>query len=151
MKKIIFMLFFVVASVSLIDAQTRNFGLGIMLGDPSGLNGKYYLNSINAVEVGLGVGVFGGENSFAMHVDYLYHNYDLIKATEKFPVFYGFGVRIRSKEDAEFGLGVRGVIGIQWVNQSMPIDVFLHVAPVFKLLPATKFGVDGAIGARYYF
>lgn len=151
MKKIIFLVFILFISLNIIDAQTRNFGLGIMLGDPSGLNGKYYLNSINAIEVGLGVGVFGIENSFAMHVDYLYHNYDLIKATEKFPVFYGFGVRIRSKEDAEFGLGVRGVVGIQWVSQSMNMDIFLHVAPVFKLLPATKFGVDGSIGARYYF
>ena len=151
MKKILLFVFCFVLVSGVITAQTRSFGLGIMAGDPSGLNGKYYLNSVNAVEVGLGVGVFSGDNSFAMHVDYLYHNYDIIKATEKFPIFYGFGIRIRSKEEAEFGLGVRGTIGIQWVSQTMPIDIFLHVAPVFKLLPATKFGVDGALGVRYYF
>jgi len=132
-------------------AQTRPFGIGLMGGDPTGINVKYYLNSINAVEVGLGVGVFSGDNSFALHVDYLYHNKDIIKASESFPIFYGFGIRIRSKEEAEFGLGVRGVAGIQWVSQTIPIDVFLHVAPVFKLLPSTKFGVDGALGVRYYF
>ncbi len=151
MKKRLIVVFCFVLISGILTAQTRSFGLGIMGGDPSGINGKYYLNSINAVEVGLGVGVFGGDNSFAMHIDYLYHNHDLIKASEKFPVFYGFCIRIRSKEEAEFGLGVRGVIGIQWVSQTVPIDIFLHVAPVFKLLPATKFGVDGALGVRYYF
>ena len=151
MKKRLIVVFCFVLISGILTAQTRSFGLGIMGGDPSGINGKYYLNSINAVEVGLGVGVFGGDNSFAMHIDYLYHNHDLIKASEKFPVFYGVGIRIRSKEEAEFGLGVRGVIGIQWVSQTVPIDIFLHVAPVFKLLPATKFGVDGALGVRYYF
>ncbi len=149
-SKYLMFLFLMFAGTALF-AQSRPFGLGIMLGDPSGLNGKYFLNSKNAVEVGLGVGVFGSENSLALHVDYLYHNEELIQSSEKFPVFYGFGLRIRSKEEAEFGMGVRGIIGMSWVSQTVPIDVFIHIAPVFKLFPATKFGIDAALGTRYFF
>lgn len=152
MKKSIYLtLLILMFSSSVFFAQSRPFGLGIMLGDPSGLNGKYFLNSKNAVEVGLGVGVFGNENSLALHIDYLYHNEELIQSSEKFVVFYGFGMRIRSKEEAEFGMGVRGIIGLSWVSQTVPVDIFVQVAPVFKLLPATKFGIDGALGARYFF
>ncbi len=152
MKKYFFssMIIFLLA-LSPLFSQTRSFGLGFMVGDPSGLNGKYFLSPNNAVEVGLGAGVFGNENSFAMHIDYLYHNNTIIQSSENFTVFYGFGIRVRSKEEAEFGLGMRGIIGVSWVSQTMPIDIFVQIAPVFKLLPSTKFGIDGAIGARYYF
>ncbi|MFH0734800.1 MAG: hypothetical protein V1773_09690 [bacterium] len=152
MKKYFFStIIIVVLAFSSLCSQTRSFGIGFMAGDPTGLNGKYFLNPNNAVEVGLGVGVFGSENSFAIHVDYLYHNNTIIQSSENFPIFYGFGVRVRSKEEAEFGLGMRGVVGIAWVSQTMPIDIFLQIAPVFKLLPSAKFGIDGAVGARYYF
>jgi len=151
MKKHVFIFLMTILASNFIFAQTSPFGVGLMAGAPSGLNMKYFLSSKNAVEISLGTGVFGSENSFAMHIDYLYHNHDLIQATEKFPVFYGFGLRIRSREEAEFGMGVRGVIGIAWMSQTTPIDIFVQVAPVFKLLPATKFGIDGSIGARYFF
>ncbi|HPN37823.1 MAG TPA: hypothetical protein PL041_05425, partial [Melioribacteraceae bacterium] len=87
MKKLALVVFCIMVFMELSVAQTRPFGIGLMGGDPTGINVKYYLNSINAVEVGLGVGVFSGDNSFALHVDYLYHNKDIIKASESFPIF----------------------------------------------------------------
>lgn len=133
-------------------AQDKGYGIGMILGEPSGLSGKYWLNNINALDFGLGFSFTSFNNSrIQMHCDYLWNNYNLIKSTEKLIIYYGPGLKVLTggNNDAKFGL--RGVIGIAWYVDTTPIDVFFEVAPVVYLIPGTILKFDGGIGARYYF
>lgn len=132
-------------------AQDKGFGLGIMIGEPTGFSAKYWLNNKNAFDGGLAYSFVKKHNAVSLHADYLYHNYDLIKSNYKIPIYYGFGVRMRFIENEDNSLGARGVIGAVWLSDNLPIDVFIEFVPVFNLFPATELNLDLAIGARYYF
>jgi hypothetical protein len=130
-------------------SQEKDLGIGLMFGEPSGISAKYWLSETQAFDAGLGYAFFGNNSHFSLHVDYLYHRYDIIQTKEVVPVYYGFGVRLRTGDEDSFG--VRGVGGIAFHVQEIPIDVFLEFVPVFQLLPETKLKFDASIGCRYYF
>ncbi len=134
-----------------LSAQDKEFGLGIMVGEPTGLNGKYWISSSNAFVGGLAYSFVKKNSAVSLHLDYLYHNDNLIKSDYRFSVFYGFGGRLRFIEKGENSLGARGVIGVVWLAHQLPIDVFAEFVPVFNLFPATALNLDIGIGIRYYF
>ena len=134
-----------------IYAQDNGFGLGAMLGEPTGFSGKYWINETNAADFGLAYSFIGSHSSVSLHADYLYHVEDVIKSNYRLPLYYGFGARIRFVNNADNSFGARGVIGLVWMHDTLPIDVFGELAPVFNLLPSTSLNFDAAIGARYYF
>lgn len=121
-----------------------------MLGEPTGINAKYWVSEQNAFVGGIGGHFIGPHDGFSVHLDYLYHIDNKFESNIRFPLYYGFGARIRS-EDSKFGLGFRGVGGILFYPDQLPIDVFIEFVPVFKLLPETKLEIDLAAGVRYYF
>ena len=134
-----------------IQAQDSGFGAGVMFGSPSGFSGKYWLNNNNAVDFGLGYSFIDGHEKISLHADFLYHLEDVIDSPKRMPLYYGFGARLKAQEDSGGSLGARGVIGITWLVDKEPLDVFLEFAPVFKLFPATELDLDASIGVRYFF
>ena len=47
--------------------------------------------------------------------------------------------------------GIRAVGGITHIPEKHPLDVFIEVAILLDLVPATKAGFNAGIGFRYYF
>ena len=135
-------------------AQERTFGLGVMLGEPTGFSAKLWTSNSNAFDFGLGWSVIGHDNNSSsrinLHVDYLWHAWNAINSNERIPLYFGIGGRYRGGGN-EGSFAVRGVFGIAWMPQQTPIDIFLEVAPSLELSPSTGIAVDAAIGARYYF
>ena len=131
-------------------SQDHGFGIGIMIGEPTGLSAKYWLNEDNAVDFGLAYSFVRSNSALSLHADYLYHTFDLINSNYSMPVYFGYGVRLRLVHNADNALGARGVIGVCWMSNKSPFDVFLEVAPVFNLFPSTSLNLDAALGARYY-
>ncbi len=145
LKSAVFLFLFISASVF---AQ-GNFGLGIMVGEPTGLSFKYFMNSNNAIDGGVAWS-FKRKASLHIHADYLFHSYDLISVgSGKLPVYYGIGGRIRAAEDAE--LGLRIPVGMSYIFPGNNVDIFVELVPVLDLIPETDFSFNGAIGVRYYF
>ncbi len=132
-------------------AQESGYGIGLVLGEPSGLSGKIWLDNTQAVDIGIGAGLFGDGAGLSIHSDYLYHIKDLLKWKYKLPFYYGFGIRMRFPANSDFNFGVRGVVGLMMYLKNMPVDVFFELAPSFRLLPTTGLNLDLAIGGRYYF
>ena len=130
--------------------KDKVFGLGIMLGEPSGISGKYYLNSTNAIDFGIGYSI-ATEGKFNLHVDYLHHREGVFNTNHKLILHYGFGAKIKTYSSKDDAFGVRGVLGVTWTQEDVPFDAFIEVAPVFRLLPSTELEIDASIGARYYF
>lgn len=139
------------STLTSVKAQDKGFGLGVIIGEPTGLSAKYLLDENKALDFGLAYSFVQSVNALSVHCDYIYHNYDVIKSDLRIPVYYGFGARFRVGNDSKNALGARGVLGILYLDEQYPFDVFAEIAPVFNLFPKTSLQVDLAIGARYYF
>ena len=143
-------------------AQDRSFGLGVIVGEPTGISAKLWTSPGNAFDFGLGwsiggdrigkfKGTYDGGSRIHFHMDYLWHAFDAIRSSERFPLYYGIGGRVNSGAGYDASIAVRGVIGIAWMPRQTPLDVFLEVVPSLQLTSSTGFGLDAGIGARYYF
>ena len=145
---------FLLIAVNESFAQERPFGLGIMFGEPTGISAKLWTSSNNAFDFGLGWSTFNNENdtrnSVNFHMDYLWHSFNVISSTERFPLYYGFGGRITSGGN-ETSFSIRGVIGIAWLPRDTPIDIFFELAPTFEFAPSSGFSIDPSLGIRYFF
>ncbi len=145
-----------------LEAQNKKFGLGVIVGEPTGLSAKLWLSHVNALVFGLGWSVEGYRvNGFdpdydrvtriGFHVDYIWHSYDAIAANGQFPLYYGIGGRINTGPPYAGTFAVRGVLGIEWLPHSTPLDIFLEIVPTLQLVSSTGFGLDAGFGARYFF
>lgn len=138
--------------------QLRGFGLGFVVGEPTGISGKAWLSANNAIDFGVGwtrqASNWGRmnyqESTFHLHVDYLWHDFSLIRSSEKFGIFYGGGCTIDNGVDGG-DFGARGSVGIEWIPRNVPMDVFVEIAPIFFLAPSTDFGMNAGLGARFFF
>jgi hypothetical protein len=139
----------ILAAHSFVLAQDKGFGLGIILGEPTGISGKYWLSPSTAID-GAAAWNFGSGGYLHIHGDYLIHNYDIFKVQEgKLPLYFGIGGRIGFSSETVVGL--RGVVGVAYQFSGAPVDAFLEIAPIMDLVPGTSFHVNGGIGARFFF
>jgi hypothetical protein len=93
---------------------------------------------------------FSLENAFHLHLDYAFHNFRLIKAERHaIPFYYGIGLRF--KDEYKDRLGVRFPLGIIYMFDDAPVDIFLEIVPIFDFVPKTEISFYAGIGARYYF
>jgi hypothetical protein len=148
----------------------KTFGLGIMLGAPTGLSGKYYLGPDTALDFGIG-GLYGyhRRRGLHLHADYLWHPVSLVSADAfELPLYVGVGGRFFSweryyRDDRRYyggsAVGVRVPVGIAFDFNDVPIDIFIELAFVVDFIvrseyrddPFLGFDVNPAIGFRYYF
>jgi len=134
---------------SLSSAQPRGFGLGIILGEPTGISFKSWMGSQTALDGGIAWS-FEHNGSFHLHIDYLIHNFRLIEAEKgQLAIHYGIGGRIRTMRRER--VGVRIPVGLSYFVEKAPVEIFLELGPVLDLTPATELRVTGGIGFRYYF
>jgi hypothetical protein len=144
------------------SAQERKFGLGVIIGEPSGLSAKLWTSPSTAFDFGLGWSVGGdrisrydgsynGGTRVHVHMDYLWHSFDAIESSERFPLYYGIGGRVNTGAGYNSSAAVRGVIGVVWLPRETPVDIFLEVVPSLQLTSSTGFAIDAGLGARYFF
>ena len=132
-------------------AEGGPFGLGIILGEPTGISGKYYLNETHAID-GAVAWSLSGDNDFHLHGDYLFHEYSLIEPDKgKLPVYVGIGGRFLFRQSRDTEFGVRIPVGLNYIFATIPIDLFGEIVPILDLFPDVEFDLEGAIGARFYF
>lgn len=140
----------------------KEFGLGFMFGEPTGIAGKFYLSRDTALDFGLGWGgyYYGREYGFHAHMDFLWHPVVLAKA-EPFwlPLYFGIGGRFLERgyfDDGYYGtrFGARVPGGIMMDFNNVPLDIFLELAFVLDFIAPDGrgyAGFNGALGLRYYF
>lgn len=128
-----------------------NFGLGIIIGEPTGVDGKLFLSGSNAVE-GAVAWSLSGDNNFHIQAEYLYHNYTLIKVEKgQLPLFFGIGGRVALRENRDDLIGIRIPVGLAYEFEGGVFDVFGELVPILELHPDTDFDLEGAIGGRFWF
>lgn len=121
-------------------------GVGVVLGAPTGVTGKFWLDDVQAFDAGL-----GWNSELEVYGDYLWHGWNLLPqpAEGKLPVYLGLGAQVRMFRESEFG--IRTVFGVAYWLPRDPVEIFAEIVPVLHLTRNTGVGIEGAIGARYYF
>ena len=149
MKKLLTVTLFLLMLSSTGFAQDKNLGVGIIFGNPTGLSIKNWMGKTTALQGALAWN-FEGKGNLSLTGDYLWHNYSLISVSKgRLPVYYGIGADAVFSDD--FVLGVRGVVGLDYMFSGTPIDIFAEVVPTFYLIPGTAFKFHFGIGVRYFF
>ena len=116
---------FLVLSLSNTYAQ-KDFGIGIILGDPTGLSAKLYTGSNNAFDFAAAWS-FKGDGHLLLQADYVWHSSLSRTSSGMFALYYGIGGRIIFSDDPN--VGVRIPVGIDYIFSNAPVDIFLEVVP----------------------
>jgi len=127
------------------------WGIGIILGEPTGLSFKIWTGRTTAFDAAAAWS-FRKENKLNLHLDYLIHNYKIFKIKSKsgrLPLYYGIGGRIKFEE--EIRVGIRIPVGICYLFKTAPLDVFFEIVPILDVVPETDFDINASIGIRYFF
>ena len=142
----------------------KTFGLGLELGAPTGITGKYFLSSDRALDFGIGT-IYNYFDRYGLHIygDYLFHPISLAQ-TEPFelPFYVGIGARFWDFEDrggrvddSAFAFGFRVPLGLAFDFNNVPLDIFVQVVPVLDFYSGYRRSVyidfDASFGIRYWF
>jgi hypothetical protein len=137
------------ASMTFVQAQEKGFGIGIVVGEPTGVSGKLWLGGQNALDMAAAWS-FKGDGNLLLQADYVWHSFNLISVSSgKLPLYYGIGGRVILSDDPL--LGVRVPVGLDYMFSGAPVDIFLEIVPILDLIPSTDFDIGGGLGVRYWF
>lgn len=138
-------------------SQYYNVGVGVIIGSPTGLSGKYFLSRRAAIAINAGWS-FWPDAGIHLTIDNQFLFPGVIagehgKPLENVVPYLGIGGRFRAKEkdddDTDFHIGIRFGGGIEYhVSQ---FGIFLELYPVVDILPGTEFDFEGGLGGRIYF
>ena len=144
----------------------KTFGLGLELGAPTGIVGKYFLTSDRALDFGVG-DIYNYFDRYGLHIyaDYLFHPTSLFSTADfELPLYVGLGGRFWSFEDRgapggaddAYALGFRVPLGIAFDFNNVPLDVFVQIIPVFDLFfnygqHSAYLDINASVGIRYWF
>jgi hypothetical protein len=150
MKKILIAVFFggLLLPMSMM-AQDSGIGLGVILGQPTGVSFKAWTARNQAVDVAV-AWAFDREEAVHVHADYLFHDFRLFRVEKgQFVLYYGIGGRIKAESRTRFG--IRIPIGLSYLFEDAPVELFFELGPIMDLAPSTLFRMTTGVGVRYYF
>jgi hypothetical protein len=82
----------------------------------------------------------------------LWHKFDLSSVPEgQLPVYLGVGGRVKFRDNEDDRAGFRFPIGISYIFDDLPMDVFFEVVPIIDFTPSTRGSFNLALGARWWF
>jgi hypothetical protein len=145
------------------------FGLGLELGAPFGLNGKYFLSDNTALNFGLGFiydrYYYDDRDGVNLYLDHLWHPLSITNQPAfQLPLYVGVGGRFWSFDDGRRGvddggraIGVRAPIGIAFDFNKVPLDIFVQLTFTLDVFfdyyrdDRLGFHLEGSFGIRYWF
>ena len=135
-------------------AQAGPFGLGIILGTPTGITGAYQLSGSTAIDAAVGLDLIDDQHIY-VHVEFLYILPNLLSGGSVGLSPYlgvgGFVTDFGKRADDRVGLGARVPFGLSLDFQRAPLQIFGEAVVGILLVPDVDVGIGGAIGFRYYF
>ena len=153
MKKSILTLLLLAAGGSVWAQQAGQGGIGVVLGGPTAVTGKYWVSGTRAVDAGVGVA-----DGAVFYGTYEWTDWNLFARPSqgKLGGYVGLGPQIefadRYREHRDDNdLGLRTIAGLDYFFENQPIELFVEAGPVFELVPGAWVNVDIGLGVRFYF
>ena len=134
------------------DSDARKLGVGIVVGEPTGASLKYWLNDTLALDGAVGWSSHDHSDLY-VHGDVLWHNFDVFPVSQgRLPVYVGIGGLVRFRDDhRDNQVGVRVPIGVSYMFENAPVDIFAEIAPTIDVVPEARGEITGGIGVRFWF
>jgi hypothetical protein len=130
-------------------AESGSFGLGLILGQPTGVTGAYQLSDRTAIDAALGLG-WVDDRDFYVHVEFLYYLPTLVSGNSvELNAYLGIGGFFFAHNDPVFG--ARAPFGLSLDFTNVPLQIFLEASLLLAIVPDVDLDVRGALGFRYYF
>lgn len=168
MRKLILGLIIFIMSIMIINEakasgpMDRNFGFGIVFGDPFGATVNYWVTRENSLAAYIGASYFG---ALRIGGDYLFHfnafNSQVVKMYAGPGIAVGFGRgrgiiysenknRFYYWEDDQVGIATRVIFGVNIIPGRAPFEIFVEAGPLIGISPDVGVNVDASIGIRFY-
>ncbi len=149
------LLLFTVLISTMARAGTGPYSLGVMIGDPTGISGKYDLPKNQAIDAGL-TWSQGSRGGTEIHGDLLQILPGHVSAGETdLDLYYGIGARmimINGGDDKnKIALGPRAPLGLLHQLKDPSVEFFGELALILDLIPGIRADIDLGVGARYRF
>jgi hypothetical protein len=154
--KMLTIIYLSLVSLSMVSvAHAENFGLGIILGDPSGLSGKAKFDDRHSVDGALAYSS-GKHSGMQFHADYLWDRARSWGTTQgPLDMYYGLGGRLISYNDrddkSQVSIGPRGSLGLSFNLNNPNLEFFGELALILEVIPSMTADLDAGIGARIRF
>lgn len=154
----IFVAVCILAPVTQASAQSRaggSFGLGLVVGDPTGITGEYNRRTRgfgNAIELTLGIDSFDNDHAYG-HLIWKFYLTEIVRGRDiDVPLYAGVGpwfAEAGGNDDVH--VGARVPFGIAMDFRNAPVQVFFELAFVLRVVHDVDAGIGAALGFRYYF
>jgi hypothetical protein len=132
-----------------VRADSGSFGLGLIVGQPTGLTAAFELSEKTAIDAALGLSIFDGRD-FYLHVEFLYYLPTLLNENAfDLNAYLGIGGWFVAAGDAV--IGARAPFGLSLDFNNAPIQIFAELSVLLAVAPDAKGSIRGAAGFRYYF
>ena len=134
-----------------VDLSLNNeVSFGMAAPNPAGLTVKYWTSDVNALAFFASWKTSSSKYIFQM--DYLTHDFTTIPMqVGSMPFYYGAGVRVKTQKGASTETSIRIPVGISYLMDTAPIDLFAELGPRLRISPETKFKLSIMFGIRYRF
>ena len=134
-------------------SETKMFGVGPVIGDPLGVNGKYWLQQSPMAVQGI-IGYDLTDSALAISGDGLYHFKNV--TTLDFPwdagqvaLYGGLGGKLSFPKKTRFT--IRIPLGANVLYGGQDWDLFGELVPGIRVAPDSGGSFDFGVGMRYYF
>jgi hypothetical protein len=150
-KRILLSMLFTCLSLA---ARADTFGLGAVIGDPTGVSVKMWLDQTHAID-GAFAWSLNGPNALHVQSDYLVHELSFFHiGRHPFNLYYGGGGRLSSysgRNKSGLGLGARAPLGVAYQFRRPSVELFAEMAAILELVPSTDVFINIGLGGRFYF
>ncbi|MBD3284734.1 hypothetical protein GF359_00190 [candidate division WOR-3 bacterium] len=153
MKRVMVAILFVGLTTSAFAYPTGgDVGIGVGIGVPTGLSGKYWVNSTSGVDVLLGWDIQA--SWLYTHAGYLFHFPVGVSKGNLAPYlgvggYFAVDPSSEGPTSGEVALGARIPVGLEYIYK--PVGFFAEIDPLVKLFPGVYFDFAGGVGFRFYF
>lgn len=129
-------------------ADRNGFGIGPVVGEPTGLNAQFFWDKSSAVDIGA---AWSWDEWLLLSADFQMYDY-FMDMPRDWKWFYGGGVymTVANDDHDDNTLGVRVPIGLKYHFPYSIVDVWGEAAPGIELAPDTKFAFQGGIGLTFW-
>lgn len=144
-------------------AFAKTWGLGAVIGAPTGLSANYFLSEARTIHTTLAYD-FSGDDDLQLASHYTWRMNNLQFEKIKLGWFYGAGARLAFKDhdhdhnhnhdhddDEKLELGPSGTIGLFHEFEKVPLEVFLKGNLTINVIEDTDVDADVMLGLHYNF
>ena len=134
-------------------SHAEAIGIGLFLGEPSGLDLKVGLGARSSIDIVVGQTSFRDNRTDYLHITYLLTPFVARGRSVLVPFRIGIGAAAIGVVDDNAHAAVRMPLEIGFRFRRTPLEIYGEIAltGVFVEEDFIRFDVDGGIGVRFYF